>query len=187
MYFNHKKTYRLGQVLQFLQWVAAICIFVSAPLAQSQADESASQVTSQSKWDFTSSRIGAIGVIQGGGWSTSGTARYTPSYEVAQSWRVGLDLGYTYLKRSDSSKFSAFDYLAFVSYRVSEPWEIRLQLGAETWTCSDCQTKLAVGPSVSYQLPHPPMSWFKEIWFTYLPVFESTVAHELSIGAGLHF
>jgi hypothetical protein len=143
--------------------------------------------------NYKSIEVGGIYVIQGSGYSLSGTIAYTPAYRFNPTWRVGLNLGATYLKLDDLTRFAVTQYLVTGTYEVNQYWSIQLQSGLQSWWMSSgSKTALAVGPKISYS-PSFKLSqssstdWLANLWASYLPVFQTKVAHEFSLGLGIQF
>ncbi len=167
-----KTKIKLSQrTFQFL--ILSFCTFSSLLLAQG------------SEFEFSTIKLGWIGVLQDGGESGSGILQYTPRYSLSSDLSIGIDLGFTYLKQQNGSTFAAFEYLAAAEYQFTKDWKAGMEIGAQTWNCSGCSTGFSVGPVASYQLS--PFNLHPEIWASYLAVFQPQFSNELRIGIGLHF
>ncbi len=137
--------------------------------------------------DYKAVQVGGVSAFQGDGYSGGVTLRFLPSYKLSEPVTVGIALDASYLKFDTDSNFVALGYMAYARTSVFEKVTAQLNIGAKTWLCDGCGTKLVAGPSVSYDIEIERSPWLKNLWLAYLPVFRDPVDHEVQAGIGIHF
>jgi hypothetical protein len=135
-------------------------------------------------FDLTTAQLGVLGV-QSSGWTETGIISYNPEYKFNSHFSFGADFGLSVFKLYGATDFAVFQYLATESYQIDEHWGLRAKEGAQTWNCSACGTKLAVGPEVFYEFSSH--SWVDGIWVSYLTVSQSPRANEFGLGLNFKF
>ncbi|MBX3017401.1 MAG: hypothetical protein KF767_05890 [Bdellovibrionaceae bacterium] len=139
----------------------------------------------QLRWsDF---QIGGISTWQGSGQSGGGVVRILPAYGLNDAWIVGASLDAAYLKLDTDVGFAGIGLMAYVRKEIADSWSLQLNAGLQTWTCDGCGTKPVLGPTLSREVSFTRWPWVQSLWLAYLPVLHDETAHELQLGAGLHF
>lgn len=168
--------------------VALLCL--ASPL-QAHAAEVIARPLQEPGWNFTSLHGGPIFARQGGGNSLSALVRYAPSYtfEDAERFSVGPNLGFSVLRNDGSSAFAVIEYAVHGTVRISEHISARLLLGGQTWTGGN-GTAFFVGAEAFYHFG--PNEWgesrfLDSVFIAYAPVFQGALAQEFSLGVGVQF
>jgi SH3-like domain-containing protein len=116
----------------------------------------------------------------------TGIVNWVPSYVFDDGRaRVGLDLGATVLKGRSGSRFFASEYAVRGEYAWTSLWSTEVLVGAQSWFKSSYGTALMLGAGVLYHLPQPVLHCLDRVALDYVPVFQSTTAHEIRIGVGV--
>lgn len=160
-------------------------LFLFSNLIALQAE--ASGEGSATKYQWTNFQVGGISTWQGYGQSGGGVIRYLPSYSWNEEWTLGISFDAAYLKLNTNVSFAGIGYMGFLKRKVSDRWALQLNAGAQTWTCDGCETKPVFGPTISYNVTSEKLSWIKDLWLAYLPVFHDETAHEVQLGVGIRF
>ncbi len=143
--------------------------------------------TEDSRFNLKAFQTGAVYTFQGSGFSGGGMFRYIPSYEINETFAVGLSLDLALMKLASNTNFAAIGYMTYVRMKAIDKLNIAFNVGAQTWTCKSCGTKLLLGTNISYDITMRNCGWLKNIWLAYLPTFRDPVVHEFQLGVGLQF
>lgn len=155
----------------------------AVPAASPQSErspETTSRAADDKRLDgqWLSFQAGTNIVWQSGSWNMSGLLYYNPRFFLGR-FELGIAVGYSYLKRDDTTYFSQFEYLGSAAYQVTEKFSVGVRSGAQAWTCANCATSVVVGPHLEYAFNR---GWVSGVWSSYLLSFRDPSSSAAALG-----
>ena len=164
-------------------WILAALFFCFETHLARASDE-----PSESSFHFLQGEVGLDAAYEAHSSSTyTGIVRYTPDFHVDHTWAIGLDLGVSDFKYSDTSHTAVVEYAVSGRYR-SQDLSLKIYAGAQSWTKGPYKTAFMFGPEFAYHFERPLALVIDQIFLSYTPVFEKIATiHEVALGVGISF
>jgi hypothetical protein len=106
---------------------------------------------------------------------------------MSEKWGLGLNLGYSIYRKTNTEIFSVLEYAVTGSYEIEKPWSLELIAGAQTWISSGQGTGLLVGLNGKHTFKEKQFGLVDHVVAGYSAVFQNQAYHLVRLGVGLKF
>lgn len=139
------------------------------------------------RMSLNSMRLVFLEALQAEGSISTAMMNWTPNYQLSNRIGIGADIGASVFSNENDVKFFVMEFAATGEYFWTPRWSSEVLLGTQVWYTSNYDPALMAGVGGAYHYAKKRLQYIDRLVFTYTPVFQDEMTHEIKLGLGIKF